>query len=135
MFLAGHEAAPGAWLRGVPAASQTTPVFCEALAERAKVLYGSVDALEKVRRDDGYVVIYGDGSGGRHFDDPRRRRCAFLRPRGGPEAIQPMSKLPTHSSPHFSHLSQQLQALFAQEQALSHPPFRRLWGAPRWRRE
>ncbi|CAK0841205.1 unnamed protein product [Prorocentrum cordatum] len=74
--LAGHKASPAMWLRGVPASSLTTPVFCDLRAEQAAVSLGTGGTLEATRREDGFVVVYGDGSGEKYSDDPRRRRCA-----------------------------------------------------------
>eukprot|EP00959_Pyramimonas_sp_CCMP1952_P118875 2485252-Pyramimonas_sp.AAC.1 len=50
----------------------TTPRFDEALlAELELRLPGAFHECE----EGGWTVVYGDGSGGKHSDDPRRRRC------------------------------------------------------------
>ncbi|CAK0792772.1 unnamed protein product, partial [Prorocentrum cordatum] len=73
---AGYEASPAIRLRGAPASCSTTPFICDERAEHAAVSFGSDSTLWSTRRDDGFVVVYGDGSGGKYSDDPRRRRCA-----------------------------------------------------------
>ncbi|CAK0907875.1 unnamed protein product, partial [Prorocentrum cordatum] len=74
--LAGHGASPAMWLRGVPASCLIAPVFCDQRAGQAAVSFGVGGALEATRREGGFVVVSGDGSGGESPGDPGRMRCA-----------------------------------------------------------
>ncbi|CAK0851227.1 unnamed protein product, partial [Prorocentrum cordatum] len=74
--LAGHEASPAMCMRGVPISCATAPVFCDQRVEQNAVSLGADSVLGSTRRDDGFVVVYGDGSSGKCSDDPGRRRCA-----------------------------------------------------------
>ena len=85
--VANFEASPSFWLRGVPAASDTIPVFDESPPISAS--FG--DFLGIVRDAEGFAEIFGDGSGGEHSSDRRRRRAGLGFVSLAPGALDPIA--------------------------------------------
>ena len=85
--LAGQDQLPSLWLRGLPPSSLTTPSFVDGRGGATVWTVGRAgdedddecplepDLLAQAWRDDqGFLVAFGDGSGGQFSSDVRRRR-------------------------------------------------------------
>eukprot|EP00959_Pyramimonas_sp_CCMP1952_P431056 9027867-Pyramimonas_sp.AAC.1 len=70
--LAGAEAAPAYWLRGLHARADTHPLFASLGGDGGWCWVGR--DWEDCVSSDGTLTLFGDGSGGQYSDDPRRRR-------------------------------------------------------------
>ncbi|CAK0841289.1 unnamed protein product, partial [Prorocentrum cordatum] len=70
----GHEAVPCLWLTGLPPASWTRHTYPEGAADFVRHA-GCWDEVERPRGPDGFLDVFGDGSGGGHSGDPKLRQC------------------------------------------------------------
>ena len=70
----GHETTPCLWLRGLPPASWTRYTCPEGVSNFERKT-GCWEDVEGQRGEDGFLDVFGDGSGGKHSADPRLRQC------------------------------------------------------------
>ncbi|CAK0881441.1 unnamed protein product, partial [Prorocentrum cordatum] len=71
----GAAAEPCLWLRGLPPTGWTRYEYPEGASEFEHVAGDWDTAAEQYGGEDGFLDVFGDGSGGEHSDDPRLRQC------------------------------------------------------------